>query len=66
VVTAIAVLFGAYKQTSRWALLLTLPEIAWEASLAMRLVFTGGRPPRRLGSPLGGHFAARPRHLLRA
>jgi len=44
VVTAIAVLFGAYKQTSGWSLLLTLPEIAWEASLGIYLIVKGFKP----------------------
>ncbi len=41
VITATAVLFGAYKQTSGWSLLLTAPEIAWEASLGIYLIVKG-------------------------
>jgi hypothetical protein len=43
VVTATAVLFGAYKQTSGWSLLLTLPEFAWELSLGIYLIVKGFR-----------------------
>jgi hypothetical protein len=46
VITATAVLFGAYKQTSGWSLLLTLPEIAWEASLGSYLIVKGFKPAR--------------------
>ena len=49
VVTAIAVLFGAYKQTSGWSLLLTLPEIAWELSLGIYLIVKGFRPSSVIG-----------------
>lgn len=43
VVTATAVLFGAYKQTSGWSLVLTLPEFAWELSLGIYLIVKGFR-----------------------
>lgn len=56
VITATAVLFGAYKQTSGWSLLLTAPEIAWEASLGIYLIVKGFKP-----SPiLSGDFAGLP------
>lgn len=41
--SGIAVLFGAYEQTSVWSGLATLPEIAWEASLGIYLTFVGFR-----------------------
>ncbi len=41
--SGIAVLFGAYGQTSVWSGLATLPEIAWEASLGIYLTFVGFR-----------------------
>ncbi len=37
----IAVLFGAYKQTSRTAGILTIPEFAWELSLGIYLIVKG-------------------------
>jgi Domain of unknown function (DUF4386) len=43
-ISSIAVLFGAFEQTSPWAFFLTLPEIAWEASLTIYLIFKGFRP----------------------
>ncbi|WP_210505890.1 DUF4386 domain-containing protein [Naasia sp. SYSU D00057] len=43
-VSGIAVLFGAYEQTSVWSGLLTLPEIVWESFLAIYLTFHGFRP----------------------
>jgi len=43
-VTATAVLFGLYEQTSGLSFLLTLPEIAWEASLGIYLTVKGFRP----------------------
>ena len=42
--TATAVLFGAYEQQSGVNLLFTLPEIAWEASLTLWLLFKGFKP----------------------
>jgi hypothetical protein len=42
--TATAVLFGAYEQTSATNFIFTIPEIAWEASLAVYLVVKGFRP----------------------
>ena len=42
--TAIAVLFGAYDQTSAINGLFTVPEILWEASLTLWLLFKGFRP----------------------
>jgi hypothetical protein len=41
---SIAVLFGAFEQTSAWAFLMTLPEIAWEASLTVYLIVKGFKP----------------------
>ena len=42
--TATAVLFGAYDQQSGVNLLFTLPEIVWEASLTLWLLFKGFKP----------------------
>jgi Domain of unknown function (DUF4386) len=42
--SATAVLFGAYEQVSGTALLLTLPEALWEASLGIWLIVKGLRP----------------------
>lgn len=42
--TATAVLFGAYEQTSGTNFIFTIPEIAWEASLAIYLIVKGFRP----------------------
>jgi hypothetical protein len=42
-VTAILVLFGAYKQVSTPSALLTLPEAAWELSLGIYLITRGVR-----------------------
>ncbi len=44
VATAIAVLFGAYDQTSAINSLFTVPEILWEASLTLWLLFKGFKP----------------------
>ena len=41
--TATAVLFGAYEQQSGINLLFTVPEILWEASLTLWLLFKGFR-----------------------
>jgi len=43
-VTATAVLFNAYEQTSTVSFLLTLPEIVWEAFLGIYLTFKGFLP----------------------
>lgn len=40
-----AVLFGAYDQTSEAAFLVSLPEIAWEASLGIYLIARGFKTP---------------------
>ena len=40
-VSSVAILFGAYEQTGTAAFLLSIPEIAWEASLAYYLTFRG-------------------------
>ena len=42
--TATAVLFGAYEQTSAISFVFTIPEILWEASLALYLTFKGFKP----------------------
>jgi Domain of unknown function (DUF4386) len=42
--SGIAILFGAYKNGSTAANLLALPEIAWEASLAIYLIVKGFKP----------------------
>jgi hypothetical protein len=44
VATAIAVLFGAYDQTSAINFVFTVPEILWEASLTLWLLFKGFKP----------------------
>lgn len=44
VVGAIFVLFGAWEQTSATQFVLTLGEIAWEASLGIYLIVTGFKP----------------------
>jgi len=38
------VLFGAFKQTSTTAGILTIPEFAWELSLGIWLIVKGFRP----------------------
>jgi hypothetical protein len=43
-VTATAVLFGAWDQTSGISFLFTVPEIVWEAFLGIYLTFWGFRP----------------------
>lgn len=43
-VTATAVLFGAWEQVSAIGFVFTLPEIAWEASLTIYLIVKGFRP----------------------
>jgi hypothetical protein len=47
-VTAILVLFGAYKQVSGPSGILTLPEAAWELSLGIYLIVKGFRPDASL------------------
>jgi hypothetical protein len=44
--SAVAVLFGAYSQTSTWGALSAVPVFAWELSLAGWLVVKGFRPER--------------------
>jgi hypothetical protein len=46
--SGIAVLFGAYEQTSAWSFLCTIPEIIWEFSLAIYLVAKGFKPDARI------------------
>src|SRR5207247_7952303 len=53
-VSSTAVLFGTYEQTSAWAFLVSLPEIAREASLGI-----GGSRPRPADVLIAGH-AIRP------
>jgi len=43
-ISGIAVLLGLYDQVSPWSAVATLPEFAWEASLAVYLVVKGFRP----------------------
>ena len=50
-----AALFGLYEQTSVWALIVTLPEIVWEAALGIWLIRPAAanvhQPPRsKLGN----------------
>jgi hypothetical protein len=54
---ATAVLFGAFEQMSAPSFLLTLPEIVWEFSLGIYLIFKGFRPSPIL---VEGSAAARP------
>ena len=42
--TATAVLFGAYEQQSGINLLFTVPEILWELSITLWLLFKGFKP----------------------
>ena len=42
--TATAVLFGAWEQNSAIGFLFTFPEIVWEFSLSIYLIFWGFRP----------------------
>lgn len=56
--SGIAVLFGAYEQTSVWSGLATLPEIAWEASLGIYLTFVGFK--RRASEDAAEAFSAAP------
>ena len=46
--SGIAVLFGAYEQTSAWSFLFTIPEIIWELSLAIYLIVRGFKPDATL------------------
>lgn len=48
--TATAVLFGAYNQQSGINLLFTVPEILWELSITLWLLFKGFRPSPILAS----------------
>ena len=43
--SGIAVLFGVFEQGSASQLLATLPEMAWEASLGLWLIFKGFKSP---------------------
>jgi len=49
--SGLAVLFGAYEQTSVWSGLLTLPEIAWELFLGVYLTVHGFRRARVPAAP---------------
>ena len=44
VASATAIVFGAYKNGSAPSSLAALPEIAWEASLAIHLIVKGFKP----------------------
>ena len=60
VVGAIFVLFGAWEQTSATQAILTLPEIAWEASLGIYLMVKGFKPsPITTGMAAGTTSPAR-------
>jgi hypothetical protein len=48
--SATAIMFGAYKNGSRAAFLLALPETAWEASLGIHLIVKGFKPSPILAS----------------
>lgn len=50
-VTATAVLFGAYEQSSGPSFILTLPEAVWELSLGVYLTVRGFRPSPVLAPP---------------
>jgi len=50
-VTATAVMFGAWEQTSAVSFLFTLPEIVWEASLSVYLCVKGFRTPSPMLEP---------------
>ena len=59
-VGAVLVLFGVLDQPSDPLIALTLPEIAWELSLAFSLTFKGFRPSSRYlaTEPLPRHETA--------
>lgn len=44
--SGVAVMFGAYEQSSVWSALATLPEIVWEASIGIVLTVRGIRTAR--------------------
>lgn len=50
-ITATAVLFGAYEQSSGPSFILTLPEALWELSLGIYLTVRGFRPSAILAPP---------------
>lgn len=52
--SGLAVLFGAYGQSSVPSALATLPEIIWEASLGIYLTVVGFRRSRVTARPKGG------------
>ena len=51
--SAIAVMFGAYEQTSTPGLVVALPVFAWEITLAVWLIVKGFRPVSILTTPAG-------------
>ena len=55
VVGATFVLFGAWEQTDTTQFILTIPEIIWEASIAVYMIWKGFRPSPILaeGAPAG-------------
>ncbi|MCC9173829.1 DUF4386 domain-containing protein [Arthrobacter sp. zg-Y179] len=57
--SGIAVLFGAYEQSSVPSALATLPEIIWEASLGIYLTVVGFRRPRDSGADLAADVDSR-------
>lgn len=58
--SGVAVMFGAYEQSSLWSALATLPEIVWEASIGVVLTVRGIRKARAIGSlrAQGAHDAS--------
>jgi Domain of unknown function (DUF4386) len=59
-ITATAVLFGAWDQNSAIGFLFTLPEIVWEFSLSIYLIFWGFRPSPILAQHDAAHRWAAP------
>lgn len=53
VVSAVAVMFGAYEQMSTLGLVVALPVFAWELALAGWLIVKGFRPVSILTAPAG-------------
>ena len=51
--SAVAVMFGAYEQTSTPGLIVALPVFAWELALAGWLIAKGFRPVSILSAPAG-------------
>jgi hypothetical protein len=49
-ISGVAVMFGAYEQSSPWSALATLPEIVWEASIGIVLTVRGIKKARTVAS----------------